>query len=102
MIIDWFLKKVWDFLRPKLVNFRTTIMGVGMILVGLSMGWKELEALVAGEVPDKEILGLAAGQLIGGWGLIAARDAEKTTLESVGEKRLEERGYQVHKRGSAK
>lgn len=83
---------LWNFLRPKLVNFQTSIMGVGLILLGLSSGWKELEALVAGGTPDTEILTMAGTNIMAGFGLIAARDANKTTLASVGSDELRKQG----------
>jgi hypothetical protein len=89
------LNFVWNFLRPKLVNFKTSIAGVGLILVGLNTGWKELEALVNGGVPDMELLTLSGGNLLAGWGLLTARDADKTTLESIGQEQLNKHGLEV-------
>jgi hypothetical protein len=83
---------LWNFLRPKLVNFKTTIVGIGVILMGVNSGWGELVALVNGGVPDMDILTMAGTNIVLGWGMIMARDADKTTLESIGAKELRKHG----------
>lgn len=91
-LMDFITKYLWNFLRPKLINFKTTILGVGLILMGLSTGWQELVALVNGGTPDTEILTQASANLMAGYALIMARDADKTTLESIGAKELRKHG----------
>ena len=93
--MDYLMNFLWNFLRPKLVNFKTTLAGVGLILLGLSTGWKELEALVVGGVPNTEILTMASTNILAGWGLITARDADKTTLASVGREAMSKQGAVV-------
>jgi hypothetical protein len=90
--MDFILNLIWNFLRPKLVNFKTSINGVGIILVALSTSWKELEALVNGGTPDVLILSLAAQGFMTGWGFLIARDADKSTLESIGAQGLLKHG----------
>lgn len=91
-LMDFITKHLWNFLRPKLINFKTTIVGVGVILMGLNSGWGELVALVNGGVPDMEILTMAGTNIVLGWGMIMARDADKTTLESIGATELRKHG----------
>jgi hypothetical protein len=93
--MDILLNFLWNFLRPKLVNFRTSIMGLGLVLMGLNSGWKELEALVAGGTPDTEILSMAVTNIVAGFGLIAARDASKSTLASIGPAEMERQGLLI-------
>lgn len=91
-VMDFITKHLWNFLRPKLVNFKTTIVGIGVILMGLNSGWGELVALVSGGVPDMDILTMAGTNIALGYGMIMARDADKTTLESIGAKELRKHG----------
>lgn len=83
---------IWNFLRPKLVNFKTSILGIGMILMGINSGWQELVALVNGGTPDMDILNMAGANVLGGYGLLVARDADKTTLASVGRETMQKQG----------
>lgn len=82
--MNFLLSWLWNFLRPKLINFKTSLSGVGLILLGLSTGWKEIEALAAGGTPDVDILTMAGGNIMAGVGLLTARDDDRTAAESIG------------------
>lgn len=71
------LSPIWRFLRNKLGNYRTSIIGIGFILMGLSTGWQELVALVNGGTPDLETLQRAGEQIALGIIGITAADADK-------------------------
>lgn len=76
------LKPLFRFLYPFLANWKTSIAGVGMILSGSATIVHEVAALASGGAPDLEIISMAAGTVVGGIGLVAGRDADKSTEQS--------------------
>jgi hypothetical protein len=76
------MKLIWKFIHPYVVNWKTTFAGVGMILGGASTIAHELVALASGGTPDLEIISMAGGTIVGGIGLIAGRDADKSSEQS--------------------
>lgn len=73
---------IWKFVHPYVANWKTTIAGIGMILSGAATIVNELTALAKGGAPDIEIISMAAGTVVGGFGLVAGRDADKSTEQS--------------------
>jgi hypothetical protein len=74
---------IWKYLHPFVVNWKTTFAGIGMIAGGVASIARELTVLADGGTPDMEILSMSAGTIVGGFGLIAGRDADKTSSQSL-------------------
>jgi len=79
---DLTMKAIWKLVHPYVANWKTSIAGLGMILSGGATIVNEVAVLAKGGVPDLEIVSMAAGTVIGGIGLIAGRDADKSTEQS--------------------
>ena len=79
---DITMKFLFKFLHPYLANWKTTLAGIGMVLSGTATIVHEVTTLASGGTPDLEIISMAAGTVIGGVGLVAGRDADKSTEQS--------------------
>jgi hypothetical protein len=79
---DTAMKLIFKFLHPYIANWKTTLAGVGMILSGGATIVNEVAVLAKGGAPDIEIISMAAGTVVGGIGLVAGRDADKSTEQS--------------------
>jgi hypothetical protein len=64
-------------IRPFVANYVTTLTGLGLIFGGLATGAKDLAALATGDPLDMETLKLAGTQIVGGFGLLFARQQGK-------------------------
>lgn len=64
-------------IRPFLTNYVTTLTGLGLIFTGLATGAKDLAALATGDPLDMDTLKLAGTQIVGGFGLLFAKDQSK-------------------------
>jgi hypothetical protein len=64
-------------IRPFLLNYATTFTGLGLIFSGLATGFKDMAALAMGDPLDFETLKLAGTQIVGGTGLLFARQQGK-------------------------
>lgn len=64
-------------IRPFLTNYVTTLTGLGLIFGGLATGAKDLAALATGDPLDLDTLKLAGTQIVGGFGLLFAKDQSK-------------------------
>jgi hypothetical protein len=80
--IDIPMKLIFKFIHPYLTNWKTTLTGIGMVLSGTATIVHEVTTLASGGTPDIEIISMAAGTVVGGVGLITARDANKSTEQS--------------------
>ena len=69
-------------LLPFLLNWKTTLAGVALILHGLGAMVDALLRVTDGVPLTLEGLQLAGGEIIAGAGLIAARDANKSSQDS--------------------
>jgi hypothetical protein len=69
-------------LLPFLLNWKTTLAGVALILHGLGAVVDALLRVTDGVPLTLEGLQLATGEIIAGAGLIAARDANKSSQDS--------------------
>jgi hypothetical protein len=76
------MKFLFKFLHPYLANWKTTLAGIGMVLSGTATIVHEVATLASGGTPDIEIISMAAGTVVGGVGLVAGRDADKSTEQS--------------------
>lgn len=76
------LNLVTKYVRPMLLNYKTTIAGVAMILHGASTIVNHLLAIANGEALNPDDLHLAGVEIVAGAGLIAARDADKSSQDS--------------------
>jgi hypothetical protein len=76
--MNWILKKI----LPFLINWKTTLAGVGLIAHAISSVADQLVAVADGGPLTLEGLHIAWGEIIGGIGLIAARDANKSSQDS--------------------
>jgi hypothetical protein len=79
---DITMKFLFKFLHPYLANWKTSIAGVTMLLSGAATIAHEIATLASGGTPDLEIIGIAAGNVVGGVGLVLGRDADKSTEQS--------------------
>jgi hypothetical protein len=69
-------------LLPFLLNWKTTLAGVALILHGLGAVVDALLRVTDGVPLTMEGLQMATGEIIAGAGLIAARDANKSSQDS--------------------
>ena len=69
-------------LLPFLLNWKTTLAGVALILHGCSAIVESLLQVTEGASLTLDSLQLAFGEIIAGAGLIAARDANKSSQDS--------------------
>ena len=69
-------------LFPFLLNWKTTLAGVALILHGCSAIVESLLQVTEGASLTLDSLQLAFGEIIAGAGLIAARDANKSSQDS--------------------
>ena len=69
-------------LLPFLLNWKTTLAGIALILHGLGAMVDALLRVTDGVPLTLEALQLATGEIIAGAGLIAARDANKSSQDS--------------------
>ena len=69
-------------LLPFLLNWKTTLAGVALILHGCSAIVQALLDVTEGTSLTLDSLQLAVGEIIAGAGLIAARDANKSSWDS--------------------
>lgn len=76
------MKTLAKFIHPWIANWATSLSGLVMMLSGVVNILNEVATLAAGGVPDMEIISMAAGTVVGGFGLVAARDAKKSTEQS--------------------
>jgi len=76
--MNFVLKKI----LPFLLNWKTTLAGVGLIAHGIGSVADHLHGATDGHPITLESLQLAIGEIIGGLGLIAARDANKSSQDS--------------------
>ena len=76
--MNWVSKKI----LPFLLNWKTTLAGVSLILHGCSAIVQALLDVTEGTSLTLESLQLAVGEIIAGAGLIAARDANKSSWDS--------------------
>jgi len=70
-------------LRPYLVSYRTTILGVGIIAASLAEGLRLLAAYSDNGEIDAEAINKISVQFMAGVGLVMAKDG-KTTSEQAG------------------
>lgn len=77
--MNYVLKKI----LPFLINWKTTLAGLGLITHGLSTVFESLHKATDGHPLTLEGLQLAIGEIIAGAGLIAARDANKSSQDST-------------------
>jgi hypothetical protein len=68
---------------PFLVNWKTTLAGIGLIAHGIGGLADHLHGATEGNPLSFEALQLIIGELIAGVGLIAARDANKSSQDST-------------------
>lgn len=73
LMITYLTEKI----RPFLANYVTTLTGLGLIFTGLATGAKDLAALATGDPLDMDTLKLAGTQIVGGFGLLFAKDQSK-------------------------
>ena len=76
--MKWLSNKI----LPFLLNWKTTLAGVALILHGLGAVVDALLQVTDGVPLTLEGLQLATGEIIAGAGLIAARDANKSSQDS--------------------
>ena len=76
--MNWVSKKI----LPFLLNWKTTLAGVALILHGCSAIVQALLDVTDGTSLTLDSLQLAVGEIIAGAGLIAARDANKSSQDS--------------------
>jgi hypothetical protein len=76
--MKWLSNKI----LPFLLNWKTTLAGVALILHGLGAVVDALLRVTDGVPLTLEGLQLATGEIIAGAGLIAARDANKSSQDS--------------------
>lgn len=76
--MNWVSKKI----LPFLLNWKTTLAGVALILHGCSAIVQALLDVTDGTSLTLDSLQLAFGEIIAGAGLIAARDANKSSQDS--------------------
>jgi hypothetical protein len=69
-------------LLPFLLNWKTTLAGVALILHGMAAVVDALLQVTDGVPLTMEGLQMATGEIIAGAGLIAARDANKSSQDS--------------------
>ena len=76
--MNWVSKKI----LPFLLNWKTTLAGVALILHGMAAVVDALLQVTDGVPSTMEGLQMATGEIIAGAGLIAARDANKSSQDS--------------------
>ena len=76
--MNWVSKKI----LPFVLNWKTTLAGVALILHGCSAIVQALLDVTDGTSLTLDSLQLAFGEIIAGAGLIAARDANKSSWDS--------------------
>lgn len=76
--MNWVSKKI----LPFLLNWKTTLAGAALILHGCSAIVQALLDVTEGTSLTLDSLQLAFGEIIAGAGLIAARDANKSSWDS--------------------
>jgi hypothetical protein len=76
--MNWVSKKI----LPFLLNWKTTLAGVALILHGMAAVVDALLQVTDGVPLTMEGLQMATGEIIAGAGLIAARDANKSSQDS--------------------
>ena len=76
--MKWLSNKI----LPFLLNWKTTLAGVALILHGLGAVVDALLQVTDGVPLTMEGLQMATGEIIAGAGLIAARDANKSSQDS--------------------
>jgi len=76
--MKWLSNKI----LPFLLNWKTTLAGLALILHGLGAVVDALLRVTDGVPLTLEELQLATGEIIAGAGLIAARDANKSSQDS--------------------
>ena len=76
--MNWVSKKI----LPFVLNWKTTLAGVALILHGCSAIVQALLDVTEGTSLTFDSLQLAFGEIIAGAGLIAARDANKSSQDS--------------------
>jgi hypothetical protein len=76
--MKWLSNKI----LPFLLNWKTTLAGVALILHGMGAVVDALLQVTDGVPLTLEGLQLATGEIIAGAGLIAARDANKSSQDS--------------------
>lgn len=68
------------FVKSALANFKTTLIGVTMVLHGLWLGVEHLRDITEnGGALSLETLGIAKLEIMGGVGFIMARDGDKSS-----------------------
>lgn len=72
------LKKI----LPFLINWKTTLAGVGLIGHGIGAVADHLHGATEGQPITFEGLQLAIAEIVAGFGLVAARDANKSSQDS--------------------
>ena len=76
------LNLVSKYVRPLLLNYKTTLAGVAMILHGAGTIVNHVLAVANGDALNPDDLHLAGVEIVAGAGLIAARDADKSSQAS--------------------
>ena len=76
--MNWVSKKI----LPFLLSWKTTLAGVALILHGMAAVVDALLQVTDGGPLTMEGLQMATGEIIAGAGLIAARDANKSSQDS--------------------
>ncbi len=76
--MNFILKKITPFLK----NWKTTLSGLALIGHGLTTIFESLHKAADGNALSLEAMQLAVGEIIAGFGLIAARDADKSSQDS--------------------
>jgi hypothetical protein len=81
--MSFLLNYLTKYLRAALVNYKTTLVGVGMILHALLVLADQATAVAngTGEIDPAQLL-LVKAELLGGVGFISTRDGDKTSEQS--------------------
>jgi hypothetical protein len=77
--MSFVLKKI----LPFLVNWKTSLAGAALIAHGIGTVADHLHGATEGKPLTLEGLQMAIGEIIAGFGLIAARDANKSSQDST-------------------
>lgn len=74
------MKFLYRFLAPYLKNFRTTLLGVPLVLSGITILVQNASAVADGQSPTLESWQAGVGSVLGGVAAIMAKDAKETGL----------------------
>lgn len=77
--MSFLLKKI----LPYLINWKTTLLGISMVCGGIGSLAEHLHKATEGHPLSLEAFQLGGAAIIGGFGLIFARDADKSSQDST-------------------